>query len=140
MMKLCSGCNAVFEGRRWIYNENLHKKLSGKSNVELDLCTGCEKIKKKTIDGVVLIKGDFLKKHEDEALNLIHNIAEKKRKRNVAARIFRMRETPEGFLIETTDRALAELIGKEFEGAFSGKLDIRWPEGEKFVRVNWERD
>ncbi|MDO8886017.1 BCAM0308 family protein [Candidatus Oleimmundimicrobium sp.] len=139
MMKLCSSCEAVFDGRKWVYDENLYEKLSKKSDVEMGLCLGCEKLKKKMVDGVVLIKGDFIKNHKDEALNLIHNTVEKKKKRNVAARIFKMGETPEGFSIETTDKALAELIGREFERAFSGKLDIQWLEGEKFVRVNWER-
>jgi len=139
-MKLCSNCDAVFDGHKWAYNEELYEKLSKKKDAEFGLCPGCDKIEKRMVDGVVLIKGDFLKDHKDEAINLIHNIAENKRKRNVGARIFRMGETPEGFSIETTDEALAELIGKEFEKAFSGKLDIQWLEGETFVRVNWERD
>jgi len=130
----------VFDGHKWGYDKGLYEKIIKKEDVKSGLCPGCERVEKKMVDGVVLIKGDFLKDHKDEALNLIHNIAEKKRKKNVAARVFKMRETSEGFSIETTDQALAELIGKEFERAFSGKLDIQWLEGESFVRVNWERD
>lgn len=105
-----------------------------------ELCPGCERIEKRRVDGIVILQGDFLKRHREDAVNLIHNIAEKRRLKNIAARIFDLVETEGGITVETTDRHLAESIGKEFEKAFHGHLDIQWLKKEEFARVIWRRD
>ncbi|MDI6891411.1 MAG: BCAM0308 family protein [Actinomycetota bacterium] len=139
-MKICSKCVAVFDGQKWIYDEEEYLRLKKRGKVEAALCPGCDRLEKRRVDGVVHLKGKFLKEHREEALNLIKNVAEKKRRKNVAARIFELMEDDEGITVETTDHVLAERIGKEFEKAFSGKLEITWLKKEEFVRVNWVRE
>ncbi len=137
-MNLCPKCHAVFDGEKWGYDLEVYNQWK-KKGAKQTLCPGCERIEKRHVDGIVDLQGDFLKEHKQEAMNLIKNVAEKKKGKNVAARIFRIRENSKGIHVETTDRSLAERIGKEFERAFSGSLDISWLKSEDFVRVNWRR-
>ncbi len=92
------------------------------------------------VEGIVSLKGKFLGKHRTEALNLIHHVAEKKRAKNVVARILSLKEDKDEIMVETTERTLAEKIGKEFEKAFSGHLEIHWLKKENFARVIWHRN
>lgn len=139
-LKICSRCMAVFDGHKWFYDEGEHERLARTRRAETTLCPGHERIEKKRIDGVVTLKGDFLKDHYNEALNLINNVADKQLHRNVAARVFNMKQNGDGITVETTEKSLAERIGKEFEKAFNGELVIQWLQDAEFVRVNWQRD
>lgn len=138
-MDLCPKCHAVFNGEKWDYDLEAYN-ASKRKGAKQSLCPGCERIEKRRVDGIVYLQGHFLKEHRQEAMNLIKNVAEKKKRKNIAARIFKISENSEGINVETTDRSLAERIGKEFEKAFAGSLRISWPKKENFVRVNWERD
>lgn len=140
-MTFCPKCFALFDGHKWFYDLPQLERLKKKKAVLAKLtCPGCERIEKKRVDGIVILQGDFLQRHRGEAINLIKNIAEKRRSKNIAARIFDFNETAEGITVETTDRHLAESIGKECEKAFHGHLDIQWLKKEEFVRVVWRRD
>jgi hypothetical protein len=131
---------AVFDGHKWLYDEGEHSRLMRNRRTEATLCPGHQRIEKRRIDGVVTLKGSFLKNHFDEAVNLINNIANRQLHRNVAARVYNMKENGDGLTVETTDKSLAERIGREFERAFSGNLMIQWLQGADFVRVSWQRD
>ena len=89
---------------------------------------------------MVHLRGDFLDTHKEEAKNLIRSVAQKKLHKNIAARIYHIEEKNGEMVIETTDRVLAERLGKEFEKAFSGHLDIQWQHHSDFARVYWTRD
>jgi len=138
--KICSRCMAVYDGHKWLYDEGEHARLMRTRKAEATLCPGHERIEKRRIDGVVTLKGNFLKSHYDEAINLINNIANKQLHRNVAARVYNMEQNGNGLTVETTDKSLAERIGREFERAFNGDLLIQWLQGADFVRVSWQRD
>ncbi|MDI6816601.1 MAG: BCAM0308 family protein [Actinomycetota bacterium] len=138
--KICTKCMAVFDGQKWFYDEGKHSRLTRMRRAEETLCPGHERIEKRRIDGVVSLKGVFLKDHFDEAMNLIENIADKQVHRNVAARVYNVHQNGEGITVETTETSLAERIGKEFEKAFSGDLTIQWLRDSEFVRVSWQRD
>lgn len=138
--KICSRCMAVYDGHKWLYDEGEHARLMRTRKAKATLCPGHERIEKRRIDGVVTLKGNFLKSHYDEAINLINNIADKQLHRNVAARVYNMEQNGNGLTVETTDKSLAERIGREFERAFNGDLLIQWLQGADFVRVSWQRD
>lgn len=138
--KICSKCMAVSDGLKWYYDEGEHRKLMRTKKAEIVLCPGHQRLEKRRIDGVVTLKGEFLTKHYDEAINLINNVADKQQHRNVAALVYNMHQNGDSIVVETTDTSLAERIGKEFEKAFNGQLAIQWLEDADFVRVNWCRE
>ena len=139
-IKICSKCMAVYDGHKWFYDEGEHARLARAGRADTTLCPGHERIEKRRVDGVVTLKGNFLQNHYDEAVNLIKNIADKQLHRNVAARVYDIKQNGEGITVETTETSLAERIGKEFEKAFRGDLAIQWLQDAEFVRVSWQRD
>lgn len=139
-VKICPRCMAVNDGRKWFYDEGEHARLMRTRRAETTLCPGHQRIAKRRVDGVVTLKGRFLRNHYDEAVNLINNIADRQVHRNVAARVYNLRHDGGEITVETTDKSLAERIGREFERAFNGDLLIQWLQDADFVRVNWERD
>lgn len=140
MMKICPSCYAVCEGQKWFFDEEARQKAMRGNGWEKHLCPGCEKVARGKVDGVVYLKGDFLRTHREEAKSLIRSVAEKKLRKNIAARIAHIEEKDDEIVIQTTDRALAERLGKEFEKAYSGRLDIQWQHGADFARVYWTRE
>ncbi|MGQ9475605.1 MAG: BCAM0308 family protein [Actinomycetota bacterium] len=140
MMKICPSCYAVCEGQKWFFDEEARQKAMRGNGWEKHLCPGCEKVARGKVDGVVYLKGDFLRMHREEAKSLIRSVAEKKLRKNIAARIAHIEEKDDEIVIQTTDRALAERLGKEFEKAYSGRLDIQWQHGADFARVYWTRE
>ncbi|MCL5291580.1 MAG: BCAM0308 family protein [Actinobacteria bacterium] len=139
-LKICERCTAVFDGHKWYDDPEKHRALARRGAARVALCPGDERLEKRRVDGVVHLSGGFLRGHKEEAVNLIHNISEKHRHRNVAARLFEVKDADGGITVETTEVTLAEKIGKEFEKAFSGDLNISWLQGADFVRVKWRRD
>jgi NMD protein affecting ribosome stability and mRNA decay len=139
-MKICPSCYAVYNGQKWDFDEKAREKLMKGNGWEKHLCPGCERVARGQVDGVVHLRGDFLDTHKEEAKNLIRSVAQKKLHKNIAARIYHIEEKNGEMVIETTDRVLAERLGKEFEKAFSGHLDIQWQHHSDFARVYWTRD
>jgi NMD protein affecting ribosome stability and mRNA decay len=139
-MKICPSCYAVCVEEKWTFDESLREKEMRKHDWERSLCPGCDRVARGKVDGVVYLRGEFLARHKEEAKNLIRSVAEKKLKKNIAARIAHIEEKDDEIIIETTDQALAERLGKEFEKAYHGHLDIQWQEKSTFARVYWSRD
>jgi NMD protein affecting ribosome stability and mRNA decay len=139
-MKICPSCYAVCTDQKWDFDEEVRQKAMKGNGWEKQLCPGCERVARGQVDGVVYLRGDFLNTHRKEAKNLIRSVAQKKLHKNIAARIYHIEENKDEIVIETTDRVLAERLGKEFEKAFSGHLDIQWQYHSDFARVYWTRD
>jgi len=139
-MKICPSCYAVCIDQKWDFDEATRAKAMKSNGWEKHLCPGCERVAKGQVDGVVYLRGDFLHTHREEAKNLIRSVAQKKLRKNIAARIYHIEEKKDEIVIETTDRVLAERLGKEFEKAYSGHLDIQWQHHSDFARVYWTRD
>lgn len=137
---ICTTCKALYQNKRWFFDEKLAKKLSGTEKVREVTCPTCRKIKDRYYEGVLTLKGEFFQDHQEEILTLIKNEANKVAGRSVQDRIIAI--TPEGpdkLVIETTTEKLAQALGKAVYRAYKGDLDIRWSEMNKFVRVYWSR-
>lgn len=138
-MKICSRCLAVFDGNKWVYNPKLYLELIQKGKVAKGRCVGCERILEKQVRGVVRLEGSYLKAHKREAIELIKDETEKRKKEDVAARISSIIEDEEGLTLEVTDETLAKRVGEQFKQAFSGRLNISYPKKPNFVKVYWRR-
>jgi NMD protein affecting ribosome stability and mRNA decay len=139
MTSVCPQCSAVRVQGHWSYDDRVLAATLKSGDFESVLCPGCERLAKHRVDGVVTLRSPLLDEHREEALNLIHNVAQKRLAHSVAARIAQIEEGPGEIRVATTEQHLAERIGKEFEKAYSGDLEIQWPKGEEFVRVTWAR-
>lgn len=137
---LCTTCKALYQNKRWFFDEKLAGKLAGATKVKEVICPTCRKVKDHYPEGVLTLSGDFFAERQEEILTLVNNEAAKVGARSVADRIIKM--TPEGagkLVIETTTEKLAQHLGRAVYRAYKGDLDFRWSEMNRFVRVYWNR-
>jgi hypothetical protein len=128
----CPSCGALFVGGRWtweIADQPAHEEL----------CPACQRIRDKVSAGVIRLSGPFFHEHRDEIENLINNQEKMEKERHPLERLMSMKYEDGSLRIETTGIHLARRIGDALNNAYQGKLDLEYLEGERKVRVNWER-
>ena len=138
-MSICKGCHAIYREKKWFLDEELYKESFKKKTVNMVTCPACLKIKDNFPGGVVILEGDFLKIHEDEILNLVRNEGERSLRDNPLERIMSVDKIKGRIEIQTTNEKLAQKVGKAVYKAYAGRLEYKWSEHNKFVRVNWSR-
>ncbi len=136
-MAMCTDCSAVYQHKRWRLptEEELEKKESYAKVV----CPACQKIRDKFAGGYVTLRGEFLKDHKEEILNLIRNKEERARYTNPLERIIEINESGDTIEITTTTDKFAQRIGRVLHKAFSGKVEYKWSDDVKIARVTWTR-
>jgi NMD protein affecting ribosome stability and mRNA decay len=137
---LCTTCQAIYQNKRWFFDEELAKKLAGTGKVKEVICPTCRKIKDHYPEGILTLSGEFLKERRDEIVTLLKNEAERVAGRSVTDRIVTMtEEAKDRLVVETTTEKLAQHLGRAVYRAYKGELNFNWAEMNKFVRVYWSR-
>jgi len=136
---VCKRCNAAYQNKRWSFDESLLKKMNEWKGVNKVLCPACQKIKDKFPGGIVTLKGEFLREHKDEIMNLIRNEEERAMGFNPLERIMGINAVREGMELTTTNEKLAQRIGKSIRRAYQGRVGYKWSRDTKLLRVEWER-
>lgn len=129
---VCTECNAVYIEGRWTWYEP-----SFKANKML--CPACRRIAEKNPAGFLELKGAFFKKHQQEMLNLIRNEEKEEKNERPLERIMDITEEDEQTLITTTGIHVARRIGEAVSRAYQGELSFTYGDGEKTIRVLWDR-
>jgi hypothetical protein len=135
----CSQCHALYQGKRWFFDETLYKRLAGTDQVREVVCPTCRKIKDHYPEGILTLSGDFWAQHEDEIVRRLKKETGRVSQRSVQDRIIRMGPDGNFFVVETTTEKLAQHLGHTVYKAFKGDLNFRWSGMDKFVRVYWSR-
>ena len=130
--RVCPICKAVFQNGRWHWTE---APASARSHT----CPACQRIHDDFPAGYVTLKGDFLSKHHDEVLHLVHNHEAREKNEHPMQRIMKVTDTGEGILITTTDVHLARGIGDALHHAYHGTLNYHYNPEQILLRVHWER-
>ena len=136
---ICKECKAVYHSKKWFLDEKLYEQKKALKDVHLVICPACKKTKENVPNGVVTLKGDFLKQHKEEILNLIHNEDARSKQYNPLKRIMKIDEKGGEVEIQTTSAKLAQRIGSILFKAYSGEVEYKKHENAKFMRVEWRR-
>ena len=137
---VCLGCQALYQNKRWFFDDKLYRRLAGTEKVREVFCPTCRKVRDRYPEGVLTLSGEFFQQHREEILGLVEKEAARVASRSVQDRIIQI--IPEGknrLVVETTSEKLAQHLGRTVYRAFKGELDFRWSEMNKFVRVYWSR-
>ncbi len=137
-MAVCEKCHAIYHNKRWSMDEALYKRSKENKKTLFALCPACRKIRDNYAEGFVTLKGDYLKEHKQDILNLIKNEEERAMESNPLQRISGIKDNGKMVNITTTHEKLAQRIGKKIHSAFKGNLEIKWTE-DRVTRVMWER-
>jgi len=136
---VCTQCHAMYQGKRWFFDEKLYDRLTSTNQVQEVVCPTYRKIKNHYPEGILTLSGEFLGQHRDEIVRLLEKEAERVSKRNVLDRIIQMGPDGDRLVMETTTEKLAQHLGRTIYKAYKGDLNFRWSEMNKFVRVYWSR-
>jgi len=124
----CPDCGAVFHGGRWRWGE-------APEGAHARLCPACRRVRDKYPAGVVLIGGEFGADEKQEYLNLIENAARAEGAEHPIERVMEIDEEDGTLVVSTTSVHLARRIGEALQRAHRGRLDLRYSDAERFVRV-----
>ncbi len=136
-MTMCTDCNIIYHNKRWRLPEE--DELKRKDRFKKGLCPACQKIRDRFVGGYVTLKGDFLKEHKEEILNLLKNKEEIARHNNPLERIIEIKDLGDTVEITTTTEKFAQRIGRILHKAFHGEVEYKWSDDVKIARVLWRR-
>jgi NMD protein affecting ribosome stability and mRNA decay len=137
---ICTECNALYQNKRWFYDENLARKLGGTEKVRQVVCPTCRKVKEQYPEGYLTLSGGFFAERKDEVITLLKNEAFRVSSRSVLDRVITMTEEgKDQLVVKTTTEKLAQHLGRAVYRASKGELDFRWSETNPLVRVYWTR-
>jgi len=131
---VCPECGAIFQNGRWQW------ATSHPYDAHKEICQACRRIRDHYPAGVVSLKGDFVRQHRVEILNLArhHEILEKEL--HPLHRIIDIKERTRDVVINTTDIHLPRRIGEALRREHKGELEVHYEIENYFVRVNWRRE
>ena len=137
---VCTQCHALYQGKRWFFDHQMHERLAGTEKAREVVCPTCRKINNHYPEGILTLSGEFFAQHKEEIVKLLEKEASRVGARSVMDRIIRM--APEGddkLVVETTTDKLVQHLGRAVYKAYKGDLNFRWGEMDRFVRVYWSR-
>jgi NMD protein affecting ribosome stability and mRNA decay len=137
---VCTTCKAIYQNKRWFYDDALYSKYYQQETTNEVTCPGCQKVQDHYYEGVLTLEGEFLAGHRDEIITLLQREADRVTQKSPLDRIIQMvSEGGDRLVVETTTEKLAQRLGKAVYRAYKGDLDFRWSHMNKFVRVYWSR-
>ncbi len=129
---LCKECGALFVNGRWSWG-----KPPTKANEVL--CPACRRTSDNLPAGYIELKGAFFQEHYDEILNLTRNIEQQEKSEHPLERIMAIIDEKDHTLVTTTGIHIARRIGEALSRSYNGDLSFQYAEGEKSIRVYWQR-
>ena len=137
---ICPRCHAISREKRWFLDEPLYETLKRDPSTRAVVCPGCEAIEREMYDGEVVLRSHLLAANKETALSLIHNEEARVRQDNPLARLASVQDRGDEIYVLTITPFLARRIGREFEKAYGGKLEVQKLPQERFTRVRWTRE
>lgn len=129
---LCTSCGVVYQKGRWVWK-------NGIKNAHEIKCPACRRIDDHYPAGEVKLKGTFFQKHKTEIINLIRNNEKLEKAVHPMERLMTIVEGKKDMTITTTGVHLARRIGENLSRSYKGTFDFKYGDGEKIIRVSWER-
>jgi hypothetical protein len=131
---VCRQCGVVLHGGIFEWLDKVPAKA-----VKIT-CPACKRIENKYEGGMLYLEGKFLSKHKKEILSIINNTEKNESNCRPLERIIEITDKKNKLEITTTYEHIARRIGEAIHKACKGELNIKYPDGEKYVRIYWSRD
>ena len=128
----CTSCGVVFMNGRWMWKEIENHSTK-------TICPACRRINDNYPAGYVEIRGNFFDGHETEITNLIYNTEKLEKKDRPLERIISMNLKKGYATLTTTGIHIARRIGEALSRSYQGNFSFKYLDGEKGIRVFWER-
>jgi len=136
---VCKACHAVYEKKRWRFDDAAYAKLSALKQTKTVTCPACVKTHDRYAEGILTLRWPGLFEHRRDVLGLLRKVAAKAKAMSPLVRIMKIEDQDDGVQITTTDIHLARGIGEALHHAYQGELEYHYNEQENLLRVVWER-
>jgi NMD protein affecting ribosome stability and mRNA decay len=133
---VCTKCGAVYHNKRWMLGGGPEAGIAKALKAQ---CPACQKIRDGYVGGYITLRGEFLKEHSQEIINMIKNKEKRAMYYNPLDRIIAIRKRRGDFEITTTTEKLAQRIGQMLCKAYNGIVEYKWSSDIKMARVVWTR-
>jgi hypothetical protein len=137
---VCKECCAVYEKKRWRFDDAAYAKLSQQKQARTVTCPACVKTHDRYAEGVLTLRWSGLPEHRRDILSLLRRVVARAKDVNPLGRIVKIEDDGKEVRVLTTNTALAQRMGREMEQAYHGKTHYHWSHRDKLVRVYWERE
>ncbi len=128
----CVSCGAVFVKGRWTWE-------TAAPDANEAVCPACRRVADHYPAGQVTLRGPFFEAHREELMNLLHNVEAQEKGGHPLERIMTLQEHDDHTEVTTTGIHLARRMGDALFRAYEGDLSVDYGDGEKSVRVQWQR-
>jgi len=130
---VCSRCGSVLHAGRWTWKAASDQTPTAK-------CPACVRIEQDQPDGILVAGGDFVATHRAEILGLIRHVEENEMQSHPLARTFGVDDDGGELRVRTTERRLAESLGRALERAYGGTLERSAGDRASPLRLRWRRE
>jgi NMD protein affecting ribosome stability and mRNA decay len=138
---LCAGCGAIYTRKRWSRAPGARLHAAPGQPLAIRVCPACRRRAEGAPHGFVHVDGEFVARHQDEILRLLHNEVERSAEDNPTAQVLDWGDDGSGgLLITTTTEHLAVRLGRALERAFDGRVLFGFAHENKLAHVWWHRD
>ncbi len=137
---VCEVCHAIFEKKRWRFDEAIYKDLTAAKQTKRVICPACSKIRDRYPEGVLTLRWTDLSEHKRDVLGLLRKEEARAKKVNPLERIMKIEEAGDEWRVLTTNTKLAQRLGRELERAYHGETYYHWAHRDKLVNVVWNRE
>jgi NMD protein affecting ribosome stability and mRNA decay len=128
----CPKCGATYVKGRWTWSP-------APESAARHECAACRRIDDDLPGGYVTLTGDFLRRHREEILALVHAREAREKAEHPLQRIMAIRDVADGVQVTTTDVHLARGIAGAIHDAYQGDLELSYSKGEDLLRAAWSR-
>ena len=123
---VCGQCHALYQGKRWFFDDKHFNRLFGTPKMREATCPACRKIEDHYPEGILTLSGEFLTQHKAEIVQLLDKEASRVSSRSVLDRVIQMAEEgKDKLVVETTTERLAQRLGRAVHRAYKGDLLFR---------------
>ena len=140
---LCAGCGAVYINRHWSRAAASRVRAAQRTGhpIAVRICPACRQRATGVPHGFVHVDGEFVARHREEILRLLHNEETRAMEDNPLGQVLDWGEDGTGgLLMTTTTEHLAIRLGRALEKAFDGKVLYGFSHENKLAHVWWHRD
>jgi hypothetical protein len=136
---LCISCKTVYQQKHWSLDPIAYQRLEKDSKTNRISCPACQKIAGRYPEGILTLSGSYLWEHEAEIQQILKNEEQKAMAKNPFERFIHKHRDGDKIIIETTEKKLAEHLGRVLLKSQQGTLDIAWSGSPEICRVSWQR-
>lgn len=137
---ICPNCKLIYHKGHWTANTGETPNIASQKSINKELCPACRRIADRLPGGVIHLSGGYLTENGGEVLNIVRNQEKQAKAQRPLQRIMWTKKDRETIEIATTNFHLARRIGQAIHNAHGGQLDIKYSQGDRFVRVYWSRE